>query len=232
MKPQGKPGLWRRFQSLFSNGLKVFIRKFYEPFLEAAVRWRYLTSAVGFATLILTIGMVLGGWTNFRFFPSIEADFMSASLTMPQGTPVEATGEAVAKLEAGAAELRAQLLDETGMDYVRHVSSAIGDQPMASRGGGPMGRIRGATSANLGEVMVELAPAETRSYTSEQLGLMWRDATPAIPEAVEVNFRMSIMNPGEDVNVQLSGPNITRLRAAADEVKPSRRVDALSLIHI
>ena len=39
MKPQGKPGLWRRFQSLFSNGLKVFIRKFYEPFLEAAVRW-------------------------------------------------------------------------------------------------------------------------------------------------------------------------------------------------
>ena len=219
MKPQGKPGLWRRFQSLFSNGLKVFIRKFYEPFLEAAVRWRYLTSAVGFATLILTIGMVLGGWTNFRFFPSIEADFMSASLTMPQGTPVEATGEAVAKLEAGAAELRAQLLDETGMDYVRHVSSAIGDQPMASRGGGPMGRIRGATSANLGEVMVELAPAETRSYTSEQLGLMWRDATPAIPEAVEVNFRMSIMNPGEDVNVQLSGPNITRLRAAADEVK-------------
>ena len=219
MKPQGKPGLWRRFQSLFSNGLKAFIRKFYEPFLETAVRWRYLTSAVGVATLILTIGMVLGGWTNFRFFPSIEADFMSASLTMPQGTPAETTGEAVAKLEAGIAELQAQLLDETGMDYFRHVSAAIGDQPMASRGGGPMGRIRGATAANLGEVMVELAPAQTRSYTSEQLGLMWRNATPAIPEAVDVNFRMSIMNPGEDVNVQLSGPNITRLREAADEVK-------------
>ena len=219
IKPQGKPGLWRRFQSLFSNGLKVFIRKFYEPFLEAAIRWRYLTSAVGVATLILTIGMVLGGWTNYRFFPSIEADFMSASLTMPQGTPAETTGEAIAKLEAGVAELQAQLLDETGMDYFRHVSASIGDQPMASRGGGPMGRIRSATAANLGEVMVELAPAETRSYTSEQLGLMWRNATPAIPEAVDVNFTMSIMSPGEDVNVQLSGPNITRLRAAADEIK-------------
>ncbi|GIS98262.1 MAG: hypothetical protein CM1200mP25_4990 [Acidobacteriota bacterium] len=80
-----KPGLWRRFQSLFSNGLKTFIRAVYEPMLARAVRWRYLTAAVGVSTLVLTVGMVLGGWTTFRFFPSIEADFMAASITMPLG---------------------------------------------------------------------------------------------------------------------------------------------------
>ena len=57
---------------------------------------------------ILTGGMVLGGWTNFHFFPSIEADFMAASLTMPQGTPVDRTSEAVQKLETGAERLRAR----------------------------------------------------------------------------------------------------------------------------
>ena len=218
-KPHAKPGRFRRFQSLFSNGLKTFIRKVYEPLLEAALRWRYLTSAIGVSMLILTVGMVLGGWTTFRFFPSIEADFMAASVTMPQGTPANVTGEAIAKLEDGAAALRARLLQETGMDYFRHVSASIGDQPMASRGGGPMGQIRTMAAAHVGEVTIELAPAETRAYTSEQLGFMWRDASEAIPEAVDVNFTMSIMTPGEDVNVQLAGPDIERLRAAADEVK-------------
>ena len=218
-KPHAKPGRFRRFQSLFSNGLKTFIRKVYEPLLEVALRWRYLTSAIGVSMLILTVGMVLGGWTTFRFFPSIEADFMAASVTMPQGTPANVTGEAIAKLEDGAAALRARLLQETGMDYFRHVSASIGDQPMASRGGGPMGQIRTMAAAHVGEVTIELAPAETRAYTSEQLGFMWRDASEAIPEAVDVNFTMSIMTPGEDVNVQLAGPDIERLRAAADEVK-------------
>ena len=125
-----KPGLWRRFQSLFSNGLKTFIRAVYEPMLARAVRWRYLTAAVGVSTLVLTVGMVLGGWTTFRFFPSIEADFMAASITMPLGAPVQVTGDAVTKLEAGAATLRERLIQETGMDYFRHVSASVGDQPM------------------------------------------------------------------------------------------------------
>ena len=144
-----KPGLWRRFQSLFSNGLKTFIRTVYEPLLARAIEWRYVTAAVGVSTLVLTVGMVLGGWTSFRFFPSIEADFMAASITMPLGAPVETTGDAVAKLEAGAATLREQLIQETGMDYFRHVSASVGDQPMSSRGGGPMGPIRNASASNL-----------------------------------------------------------------------------------
>ena len=184
---------------------------------------------MGLSTLILTGGMVLGGWTNFHFFPSIEADFMAASLTMPQGTPVESTSQAVEKLEEGAVRLRARLRQETGMDYFRHVSAAVGDQPMMSRGGGPMGPMEVASAANLGEVTVELAPAETRAYTSEQLGLMWREATDPIPEAVEVNFDMSLMTPGDDVDVQLAGPDIEQLRAAADEVK--RRLTAYAGVY-
>ena len=216
---RGKPGPWRRFQQFFANGLKWFIRRCYQPFLEMALNWRYVTAAVGLATLILTGGMVLGGWTTFHFFPSIEADFMAASVTMPQGTPVDVTSQAVEKIEAGAVRLRARLEQETGMDYFRHVSTAIGDQPMASRGGGPMGPVRSVAAPNVGEVTVELAPAETRSYTSEQLGNLWREATGPIPEAVDLDFSMSMMTPGDDVDVQLAGPDVERLRAAAEAVK-------------
>lgn len=214
-----RPGPWRRFQSLFSNGLKRFIREVYQPFLEIALRWRYLTAAVGVATMVITIGLVASGRPVFRFFPNIEADFMAASVTMPQGTPVDTTSDAVEKLEAGAARLRQALLEQTGEDYFLHVSAAVGDQPMAQRGGGPMGPSGGIASANIGEVVIELLPTELRLFSSEELGTMWREATGPIPEAVAVGFNSSIMSPGDDVDVQLMGSDLDQLRDAANEVK-------------
>ena len=221
MKKPGPPGPWRRFQGLFANGLKLFIRKVYQPILEFGLRWRYLTASVGLATLILTGGMVLGGWTSFHFFPSMEVDVISASVTLPQGAPVSVTSAAVEKIEVGAARLRAQLLEETGQDYFRHVAAAVGDLPMASRGmgGGGVGPIMNLAATHVGEVTVELEPSETRVYTSEQLGLMWRELTGPIPEAVDVDFATSMMSMGDDIDVQLAGPNTDDLRAAADDVK-------------
>ena len=216
------PGAWRRFQGLFSNGLKLFIRRAYQPTLEFGLRWRYLTASVGLATLIVTGGMVLGGWPSFHFFPSMEADVVAASVTLPQGTPVSVTSAAVEKLEVGADRLRERLREDTGLDYFRYVAAAVGDQPMASRGiegGGGFGPTQSLAATHVGEVTIELEPAETRIYTSEQLGLMWRELTGPIPEAVEVNFKMSMMSPGSDIDVQLTGPNTDDLRAAADDVK-------------
>ena len=216
-------GPWTRFQGMIANGLKQFIHRVYKPSLEIGLRWRYFTAAIGVSTIIVTVGMVLGGWTNFHFFPSIEADFMAGSITMPLGSPVSATSDAVRKLETGAERLRAELLDETGEDYFRHVFASIGDQPVSSRGGGPIGPIRNLTAAHLGEVTIELAPAQDRTYTSEQIGNRWRELTGPIPEAVDINFNVSVMTPGEDVDVMLVGPNIDQLRAAAEEVKAQLR---------
>ena len=82
-----------------------------------------------------------------------------------------------------------------------------------------MGRVINTSASNVGEVTVELLPTEQRIYNSEQLGIKWRDAIGGIPEAVEVTIQSSIMNPGNDVDVQLAGPDIDTLRSAADEVK-------------
>ena len=213
------------------TGLKAFARTAYQPLLKTALRWRYVTAALGLSTLILTGGMVLGGWTSFRFFPLHRGKRHGGVGHHAAGTPVDMTSQAVEKLEKGAARLRARLQRETGVDYFRHVSATVGDLPMMSRDGGPIGRLMvvDSAAANLGEVAVELAPAETRAYTSERLGLMWREATDPIPEAVEVNFDMSVMSFGEDVDVQLAGPDIDQLRAAAEEVK--RRLAAYAGVY-
>ncbi len=220
IRRRSRPGPWRRFQQGVADGLTWLVRKGYEPVLEASLRWRYLTAAIGLSASILTAGIALGGWTSFRFFPAIENEYMSAAVTMPLGTPVQATSDAIAKFEAGAARLRARLQDETGTDYFKHVVTIIGDQPSQAVGGrlGDVDLAAGA-AAHLGEVTIELAPAELRSYTSEQLGAMWREETGPVPEAVAIELDTSLLDPGEDLDVQLSGSDLQQLRAAADRIK-------------
>ncbi len=94
LKPRKKRRGWgpvaslRRFQDLFSKGLLQFIDRLYRPSLRQALRWRYLSAAVGIALLFLALGLVGGGWLRFSFLPDVEADNVVALLTMPQGTPV------------------------------------------------------------------------------------------------------------------------------------------------
>ena len=216
-----RAGPWRRLQQRIAGGLLWFIRRVYEPALEAALRWRYVTAALGLATLILTGGLALGGSTNFQFAPSIENEFMTASITMPLGAPAEATTAAVAKFEAGAERLRASLEAETGVDYFRHVATMIGDQPVLARGGGRFGRISSdvVAASHIGEITIELAPTETRAHSSEQLGILWREEAGEVPEAVAIDFHTSLLSTGEDVDVELSGLDLDRLRAAADVLK-------------
>ena len=217
---RARVGPWRRFQQRIAGGLVWFVRTGYEPALDAALRWRYVTAAVGLSTLVLSGGLALGGWANFQFAPSVENEFMTASITMPLGTPAAATSAAVARFEAGAARLRARLEGETGSDYFRHVATTIGDQPVQARGGGGVGRINDIVAAgNIGEITIELAPTETRSHTSEQLGILWREETGGVPEAVAIDFHTSLLSAGEDVDVELSGRDLDRLRAAADALK-------------
>ena len=216
---RGRPGLWRRFQGLFTGGLAAFVRHVYEPTLGFALRWRYLTIAIGLSTLIVTVGMVLAGWVAFQFFPSPEAEVIAASVTMPQGTPASVTSEVVQRLEMSAARLRREVEEETGADVFRHVYAAVGDQPMVGRGPGAMQAGPGQGAGHLGEVMIELARAEEREIRAEEIGNRWRELTGPIPEATKLAFKTDEMSAGDDVDVMLIGPDVEQLQAAAERVK-------------
>ena len=217
--PGKRPGPWGRLQGMVARGLRSFIEHAYRPALEFALRRRYLTLAIGLATLIITGGMAGGGLLRFQFFPSVEADFMSAAVTMPQGTPVEVTSNIVRRLEMSAAQVRREMEDRTGLDLFQHAYAAVGDQPMATQATGPFGFARAVSASHLGEVTIELAPAEDRDITSEELANRWRELTGLIPEAVELKFNASIFSAGRDIDIQLTGPDLNELRTVAAEIK-------------
>ncbi|MCY4119956.1 MAG: efflux RND transporter permease subunit [Acidobacteria bacterium] len=209
-------GSWLRFQQRIADGLGWVARSVYEPLLEAALRWRYVTAAIGIAALMLSGALVLSGRLAVRFFPTVESEFISAAVTMPVGTPIEATLQTVERFEAGASRLRARLEEETGMDHFRHVATIVGDQGLAGAGASPWGRTGNPANApHLAEVTVELVSPEYRSYTSEELGILWLEHTGPVPEADSVGLVASLMTTSESVDVELAGQDMEALRSAA-----------------
>jgi len=212
--------LWNRFQSRFVEGLQWFINRVYSPTLDLCLRWRYLTLAVAVATLLLTVGLVSGGFVRFIFFPKVESDFVSATVTLPQGSPIASTSAAVEQLRQAAEKLRAEIVDESGQDPYVHLVAATGEHPYARAQKQNVGSaVARVTGSHLGEITIELLPAEERTVSSELIASRWREETGAIPDALEVTYSASLFSPGEDVNVQLTGPDIDELQAVAERLK-------------
>jgi len=160
------------------------------------------------------------GFVRFIFFPQVEAEFVIAALTMPQGTPVEVTSEAVTHLERAAEEVREEMQSADEPNLFKHAISTIGDQPQSAQLGGPTGDSDVSLSgSHLGEVFIELAPSEDRTVGSEDLANRWRQLAGSIPDAVQLRVSSSLFSPGEDVDVQLTGGDVAELRAAALELK-------------
>ncbi len=223
-RPQRKDnerGLWFQLQRKISGAMHWTIDRIYTPIVDLGLRWRYLTVAIGIGTLLLTVGLVQAGFLRFIFMPDIEADFVLATLTMPQGTPVEVTSAAVARIEQSSLQLQQEVIDEYGFDVFRHTSASIGGQPMQQRMASQFGGVQVlGSSAHLGEVAIELISAEERgSVSSEFMATRWREITGGIPDAVALAYSASLFDSGEDVNIQFTGLDLEQLTAAADDLK-------------
>ncbi|HSN54425.1 MAG TPA: efflux RND transporter permease subunit [Candidatus Sulfomarinibacteraceae bacterium] len=212
-----------RLQALVQRGLRWWIRVPYRRSLAIALEWRFLTVAAAVAVLLLSISVVAGGFLKFSFMPKVDADNMSARLTMPQGTPVEQTAEVLERLETAAMALAASV-DEGRPDgapsVVRHISTTVGQHPSGGTHGGPMAtRGAGGDSSHLGEVNVELLGAEEREMGSGELLRRWRELVGEVPGAVSLIFQANLFSAGDPVSVQLSHRNFDTLLAAVDRLK-------------
>ncbi len=217
--PSKRGAWWQRFQDRFASGLRRFIDAYYRPVLEFALRWRYLTLSVGITTLLLTVGLVWGGWIRLVFFPGIDADNVVALLTMPQGTPVEVTARTVRHLERTAIALREKLEAEKDRKLFQHILASVGEQPFRAAQRPGQGPGVSVSASHLGEVNIELVPSERRNLGSAEIAKHWRKMTGPIPDVVELTFSSSLFSAGDAINVQLTGPDYVELRRAAEKLK-------------
>lgn len=216
---------WKNLQTYMATSLTRFARDRYRPILDRAIAARYSVLAGGAGLLIIALTTAAFGIgsakMNFSFFPPVESDYVTASLVMPQGTPVEATERAARLLLASAHAARDEMDDEglevDGESLVKHVLFSIGTQPM-SGGGGPRDRAI-AKGSHVAEVSMAIQSGDERPISAAEVKRRWRDLTPAIPGVVELVFSADLFSAGNPIDIQLRSNNIDALREAADRLK-------------
>ncbi len=210
-----KVNILMRSQRKVADGLERFVERIYQPTLRIALRGRYVTATLFLALLVFSVALVGTGWIQFKFFPDVEGDILSAKVELAQGVPFEETEKVVRRLEAAALELDERYRDNDGGRIIRHILSSAGIQPFLTSFA-PDGPPR---ATHLGEVTLELSPAGNRAVSSEELVAEWRRAAGQIPGVVELTIQAETATSGNPIDVTLTGANLERLEEATEFAK-------------
>ena len=187
------------------------------PGVAFAARWRYATVGLALAFFILCVSLLQNGQVRFIFFPVIEGNNISASVTMPEGTPFERTDAAVRRIAAGAIEVADDVREDLGEELYVSVTSTSGGN--VSQGRVPGAETGFSVAENIGQVRIELTPFGKRRMPAAEIERRWRAAVGTIEGAERVTFSSTIARFGEDVEFELAHANEEQLIEAADAMK-------------
>lgn len=212
-----------RFFASVQERVDRALRRFIEGPLERALRFATnapsIVIAAGVAMVVLSIAMVPAGILKVEFFPAVEADIVTASLEMPEGTPGERTKEVVDELEAAGHRALAVLEEGRPADappLLAGVNVTVGEGASQSSplGGGGALQLQG----NIAAVEFKLLEAEQRDVAAVAFQQAWRDEVGTLPEARALTFTADLVDFGAPVHTELSHPDPAELAIVGAQV--------------
>jgi multidrug efflux pump subunit AcrB len=198
-----------RLPAAVSGGLRWFLQRAFRPFLEAVLRYRYLTVAVAVASVVVCVAAVVSGVVPFSFFPKVDGEVVTAAARLPYGAPAEQSAALRRVLE----EAGARAIAESGGEAIREGTfTRVGEGPPPRNGPPEVG-------GHLVTVELALVPAGERHVTASDVARAWQAALPPFPGLESIAFTYDI-GPGHGaaVDVQLTHPDGDSLALAAEEL--------------
>jgi len=205
-----------RLRERIEGGLNFVIERLYTPAIKYVIRNRYFTLSLGIGVLIVSLGIVMGGYVPFVFFPKGESDWIIADVSYPLGTPFQITKQTVEHLENKAFEMNGVFSDfaQANNGLVKNAFSLVGIIPRRDWKPEEIG-------SHVGEIWIELASSEKRGSLSTAMVLnKWRHLAGEIPGVDSLIFSTLEGGPaGNAIEIQLSGKDFQQLEQAAAELK-------------
>lgn len=208
-KPTRNPLLLKvdRLQEGINERLRRAVDGPYRRLVSRCVANRYLTLALFFSLLIMSLGLVAGGVVRVVLSPATTGEFFAAELRMSEGSAEDRTIEAVTHIIDSLyridADYRQQHSNETGL--VAHVAAYGFD------------RING-------RVDVELTKQDTRALSNDEILSRWREEVGVIHGADVLGFKAADGPTfGPNVAFDLKHANFDTLRMAAEEMEEKLR---------
>ena len=176
--------------------------------LRLAIHFRYISLSVAIACLTISLGLVMGGRVGYEFMTIPDAETIAINLRMPESTPFAQTAKMIERIEDSA----------KSQSQVKHISSLSGVQ-MATEG------TSGGFSSHLGQLFIELTPAETRTLNaSEVIDNIRTSIGDAAMLADSIGYEMMSGAPsGADITIKLHGDSELELVAASQQIKRDLR---------
>ena len=201
-RPEGQESWFRR---LFDRGFGTFRDRPFDWAIRTSFRWRYVTIAICLAAMmVFAVGLVRSGKIGFSFFPSPEAETITANIVFNAGIPRPEALQILANLEQTAYGLEDKLGD--GEKIIDSVLITYG-QSGVNRG------------QNVADIKVDLTVSEVRTIRTPLIVKTWRESVPTI--AGLKSFSISQRRggaPGRDIDIQLQGATPGILKQAANEI--------------
>lgn len=196
-----------------NNRLRSFVYGPYRRLADRCVANRYITLALFLSLLVMSIGLIAGGVVRTVLSPHTPGEFIQVELRMSEGSPEEATIDAVNQIVVALEQVdleyqRENNTDDSIVDYI----AAYGFE-----------RING-------RIDVELSKQDTRSISNEEILKRWRAQVGRIHGADVLAFESSDgPNFGPNIAFDLKHANFDTLRKAAEELEEKlRQYDGLS----
>ncbi len=212
--------LWRRrgksdeevmqdgaFRRTFDRGFNWFRDGPFDVMVRISFRLRYVTIALAFASVIVGVyGMIASDRVGFVFFPSTEAENINARIVFNAGVREERAIEVVNEVEKALYQAEKE---------------AGGDEKLVVASFATLGQAGRSSGDNVASLRVQLTTSEERTIRTPVIVKAWRKAVPKMAGVRRVAlFESRGGPPGRDVDVQLQGSDINRLKEAATAIIP------------
>lgn len=206
-KARGRESRLRRLEGVLQRAQRQVLQNWLAPkylvVLRLALRHRYLTVCIALAVLIVSLGMAASGRPNFDFMGSNDSETVVANLSMPIGTPMEVTDRIMRRLEAAAL---AQPEVTSALAVVGARGSADGTEQLSQ--------------AHIGQMYIELSPAEDRTRTSDELIVAIRQAAGELTGIKSLRLDSIQGGPeGPPLSLAVMGEDPVRISAAVERLK-------------
>ena len=206
--PKNPPSSFRR---LFDSGFDNFRLYFFGPTVRAAYRFRYVTFAVAFGLLILSVGMVVGGRVGFVFFSSPEADVAYVNFKMVPGSSKSQTFEMMDELDRALLETennltggRNNIIDFYYTFFARNETVDSSDNSVNIR---------------QGSMVISLLPADKRDIRAKEFVAALRDEINEQPGTDILQVRAPEGGPpGRDIDIRIMGDDLVKLKEVATKI--------------
>ncbi len=182
------------WQQAFSRQVARFISNTYGPVLDACIRWRGLTVAIGVALLVGILGYVFSGRMGLILMPRVESDRAVVTALLPVGSPYE---KAIAVRDRLMAGIRKVAASHGGDQLLQGVSANIDENEI--------------------QLQAHLTPPEIRPISTSEVTRLWRESVGQIPGLNSLKFQSDRGGPGSgaSLTVELSHRDIKVLDRAS-----------------